>query len=46
MWGEGSSLKTRVVTHPGANDAGLRCLTTAHIIATAANHGATPGPNN
>jgi len=28
MWGEDSSLKTRVVTHPNASDTG-RCLTAA-----------------
>lgn len=38
MWGEVSSLKTQVVTHPGATDAGRYLTADTHTLATAANH--------
>jgi len=42
MWGEDLSLKTLVVTHPGASDAS-QCLT-SNTLVTVANLRATPGP--
>jgi len=40
IWGEDSSLKTRVVTHPVDSGSGWP----QHILTTAANDHATPGP--